>query len=190
MRLLTVAVLAVVLALSSAQNAFAAQASLNPTHGPPGTKAFFSGSGFVEPSFCEHAFHSIPDGLSAGYDECQETGGGGNGVISGSFTVAAGAKPGLYLVDFVGEASAEFTVGTGAIEVPYSICVLSLGVEQSDGVILWLPGYAYPGTPVSQCQNKTDLLGQDVLNRTIMIHQFILNGTYLVPETLPPIIVQ
>ena len=186
MRLLTVAVLAVVLALSSAQNAFAAQASLNPTHGPPGTKVFFSGSGFVEPSFCDHAFHSIPDGLSAGYDECQEIG----GVISGSFTVAAGAKPGLYLVDFVGEAWAEFTVGTGAIEVPYSICVLSLGVEQSDGVILWLPGYAYPGTPVSQCQNKTEVLGQDVLDRTIMIHQFILNGTFSVPVTLPPIIVQ
>jgi hypothetical protein len=43
-------------------------------------------------------------------------------------------------------------------------------VEEVNGTVAWLPGYGYPGTPISECQNKTDVLGQDVLDRTIMIH--------------------
>jgi hypothetical protein len=61
--------------------------------------------------------------------------------------------------------------------VAYRICVIRLGVQEQNGTIGWLPGYGYPGTPISECQNRTDVLGQDVLDRTIMIHQFILNFT-------------
>jgi hypothetical protein len=63
------------------------------------------------------------------------------------------------------------------VEVPYSVCVIQLGVQESNGTITWLPGYAYPGTPISECQNTTDVFGEDVLGGTIMFHQFILNGT-------------
>jgi hypothetical protein len=59
----------------------------------------------------------------------------------------------------------------------FVICVIRLGVQEQNGTIGWLPGYGYPGTPISECQNRTDVLGQDVLDRTIMIHQFILNFT-------------
>jgi len=90
-----------------------------------------------------------------------------------------------------GDISFTLTVGVLVIEVPYSICVIRLGIEQSDGALLWLLGYAYPGTPISQCQDKTEVLGQDVLDRTIVIHQFILNGTsYKIVTIQPPAIIQ
>ena len=104
--------------------------------------------------------------------------------------VAVGAH-GSYLVTIhtMGldqSASAEFNTAC-----TLQLCVIQLGVEEPNGTISWLPGYAYPGTPISQCQNKTDVLGQDVLDRTIMTHQFIQNRTLAVPipiqETLPPI---
>ena len=60
----------------------------------------------------------------------------------------------------------------------FSICVIRLGVEQPDGTVLWLPGYGYPDIPISQCQNVTEVLGQDVLGRTIVLHQYIENSTY------------
>jgi hypothetical protein len=65
------------------------------------------------------------------------------------------------------------------MKVPYSICVIQLGVQEFNGTITWLPGYAYPGTPVSECQDTTGVLGEDVLGGTIMFHQFIVNGTGL-----------
>jgi hypothetical protein len=68
------------------------------------------------------------------------------------------------------------------VAVPYSICVIQFGVQESGGTTTWLPGYTYPGTPISQCQNETGMIGQDVLGRTIMFHQFILNGTAYVTE--------
>jgi len=71
------------------------------------------------------------------------------------------------------------------VPVPYSICVIQFGVQESGGTITWLPGYGYPGTPISQCQNETGVFGQDVLGRTIMFHQFILNGTGYVTENTP-----
>jgi hypothetical protein len=71
------------------------------------------------------------------------------------------------------------------------VCVIQVGVEQPAGAILWLPGYAYPGTPISQCENTTDVLGQDVLDRTIVIQQFVQNRTfYLEPITIATVIVQ
>ena len=59
------------------------------------------------------------------------------------------------------------------VVVHFSICVIQLGVQQPNGTVSWLPGYGYPGTPISQCGNVTDVLG-----RTIMSHQFIMNGTF------------
>jgi hypothetical protein len=72
---------------------------------------------------------------------------------------------------------------TVTVPVPYSICVIQFGVQESGGTITWLPGYSYPDIPISQCQNETGVFGQDVLGRTIMFHQFILNGTAYVTIT-------
>ena len=63
------------------------------------------------------------------------------------------------------------------IEVPYSICVIQLGMQEQNRTVGWLPGYAYPGTPISECQDETGVLGEDVLGGTVMFHQFIMNGT-------------
>jgi hypothetical protein len=67
-----------------------------------------------------------------------------------------------------------FTIATVA-EEPYSICVIQMGLQDPNGTIAWLPGYAYPGTPISQCQDET-MGGQDVLGRTWVFHQFILGS--------------
>jgi hypothetical protein len=58
-----------------------------------------------------------------------------------------------------------------SIVVSFSMCVIQLGVQEQNGTIAWLPGYAYPGTTIAQCDNKTDFYA-DVLGRTIVIHQF------------------
>jgi hypothetical protein len=122
------------------------------------------------------------------------------GSICNQGTIVFGPKavgPGVYSVDVVGglpagqyvartfiEGCHIFTVIPATIlievvvEVPFSICVIQLGVQESDGTIAWLPGYAYPDTPISLCQNMTEVLGQDVLDRTIVLHQFIQNRTY------------
>jgi hypothetical protein len=63
------------------------------------------------------------------------------------------------------------------VEVPWSICVIQLGVQESGEIITWLPGYTYSGTPIWQCKNKTEALGQDTLGRIVVLHQFIMNGT-------------
>jgi hypothetical protein len=71
-----------------------------------------------------------------------------------------------------------FMVGT-VVVVHWSICVIQLGVQQPNETVSWLPGYGYPDSPISQCQNMTEVLGQDVLDRMIVLHQFIINGTYV-----------
>ena len=64
MRLLAAAVLAVILALSSAQNVHAApQISLNPIFGPPGTIVTVTGSGFIVSAQPYCNFVSNPAGL-------------------------------------------------------------------------------------------------------------------------------
>jgi len=60
---------------------------------------------------------------------------------------------------------------------PYSICVIQLGVQQPNGTVSSLPGYGYPDIPISRCQNETEVLGQDILGRTIVLHQYIENMT-------------
>jgi len=94
----------------------------------------------------------------------------------------SGLSVGTYCVWIIDDNNVQgfgsFTVAPTPTLVHYSICVIQSGVQESGGTITWLPGFAYPDTPVSQCQNKTEVLGQDVLGRTIMLHQFIENGTF------------
>jgi len=108
---------------------------------------------------------------------------GESGPGAYSFTVHM-SQAGPYSAIVTGDAAGcvDFSVADAAVvgpvtALPYSACVISLGVEQSDGTVLWLPGYTYPGTPISQCQDKTEVLGQDAQGRTILMHQYILNGT-------------
>jgi len=53
-----------------------------------------------------------------------------------------------------------------------TVCAIQLGVKEPNGTLSWLPGYGYPDLLPSECQNKTEVLGQDVLGRTIVLHQF------------------
>jgi hypothetical protein len=61
-------------------------------------------------------------------------------------------------------------------ELPYNACVVQFGVKNSDGTTEWMPGYAYPSTLISECQEKTGELGEDALGRTIVFHQFIVGS--------------
>jgi len=63
------------------------------------------------------------------------------------------------------------TWGILRLEACLEICAIQVGVEEPKGTVSWLPGYAYPGLPPSQCQDKTEYY-TDVLGRTIVIHQF------------------
>jgi hypothetical protein len=112
-----------------------------------------------------------------------------------TFTVA-NVPPGLYAFNATGSIKGDWALGsftvtripvvtTIIVPVNYSLCVMRLGVEQTGWTVLWLPGYGYPDIPVSQCQNMTDVLGQDVLGRTIVLHQFIQNRTYYEKVTVP-----
>jgi len=67
-------------------------------------------------------------------------------------------------------------------KIVLQLCVIQVGVEQPVSAVLWLPGYAYPDTPISQCQNMTQVLGQDVLDRTIVIQQFVQNRTFFTEQ--------
>ena len=61
------------------------------------------------------------------------------------------------------------------IEVPYSICVVQVGLVQQDGSTEWI-GTGVTGAPISKCQNTTEYF-TDVIGGTVAFHQFILNGT-------------
>jgi hypothetical protein len=58
------------------------------------------------------------------------------------------------------------------------LCVIQVGVEQPDGVVLWLPGYAYPDLPPSSCPDVTDQYG-DGSGGMFVLHQFVQNRTYV-----------
>jgi hypothetical protein len=167
--------------------------SITPSSGPPGTLVTVTGHGFsIADTGC--SVTSSPLGLISTPTPCALTWYqiAGFTDVSISFTVASGAT-GVYMVtvegiDIKDTASGSFTV-TGApapttivVPVNVSICVIRLGVEQSGGTVLWLQGYGYPDIPEdlvrTQCQNMTEVLGQDVLGRTWVLHQFIQNRTY------------
>jgi hypothetical protein len=177
-RVLAVAILALVLALSFPPSAFPAPVettlSLSPGCGPPGTVISFLAVVFGN-SEHDPSISSLPDGLLSAVT-ITITNRVSDSVVSGTFTVAAGAH-GSYLVTV-------HTLGIGySISVEFStacpqLCLIQLGMQEQNGTITWLPGYVYPGTPVSECQDTTGVLGDDVLGGTIMFHQFILNITY------------
>ena len=66
-------------------------------------------------------------------------------------------------------------IGTTVIEVPYSICVVQVGLVQQDGSTEWI-STGVTGAPISECQNTT-VYFTDVGGGTVAFHQFILNGT-------------
>jgi len=103
--------------------------------------------------------------------------------MTGTFAVAAGAS-GSYsvTVTYFGQTSdpVQFNadggpVGFLVIEVPYSICVVQVGLVQQDGSTEWI-GTGVTGAPISECQNTTEFF-TDVTGGTVAFHQFILNGT-------------
>jgi hypothetical protein len=67
--------------------------------------------------------------------------------------------------------------------VPWSICVVQVGLVQQDGSTAWI-GTGVTGAPITDCQNKTEYF-TDVIGDTVAFHQFILNGTSSHPVTLP-----
>jgi len=67
-------------------------------------------------------------------------------------------------------------------KIVLQLCVIQVGVEQPPSAVLWLPGYAYPDIPISQCENITEVLGQDVLGTTIVIQQFVQNRTFFTEQ--------
>jgi hypothetical protein len=74
----------------------------------------------------------------------------------------------------------EFNIDTWGIlysQAHIEMCTIQIGVAQPNGTVLWLPGYAYPDLPPSQCPDKTGYY-TDVLDRTIVIHQFNQTITY------------
>jgi hypothetical protein len=115
---------------------------------------------------------TVPRGWILTNIECQTT-------SSSSFSFIANGV----IIDYVTGDDVRCTFTNSRIPpIPLSICVTQLGVQESGGTIYWLPGYVYSGALISQCENKTDVLGEDVLGRTIMFHQFVLNGTF--PEAV------
>jgi hypothetical protein len=58
------------------------------------------------------------------------------------------------------------------------LCVIQVGVEQPDGVVLWLPGYAYPDLPPSSCPDVTEQYS-DGSDGMLVFHQFVQNRTYV-----------
>jgi hypothetical protein len=81
--------------------------------------------------------------------------------------------------------NATTVVITSTAVVPESICVIRLGIEEPNGTVIWTLGYAYPGLPPSQCQDKTEHY-TDVLGRTVVAHQFLETRIFftIVTETL------
>jgi len=168
-------IVTVIFFMTRVPSAHAARVSLppliiSPGSGPPGTLVGVVGFGF-DPTDSSCVIYSYPSGLiSSPTVSC------GGTVASASFTVASGAR-GVYTVTIMGN-TGDSASGSFIATPPTRICVIRLGVEQTGGTVLWLPGYGYPDTPISQCQNMTEVLGQDVLGRTIVLHQFMQNMTY------------
>lgn len=67
--------------------------------------------------------------------------------------------------------------GGRVVSVSYQLCLVRLGVKQSDGSVWYMPGYAYAPTP-PPCPEKLDS-STDVLGRKIVIHQFNETWVYV-----------
>ena len=67
--------------------------------------------------------------------------------------------------------------GGRAVSVSYQLCLVQLGVQQSDGNVWYMPGYAYAPVP-PPCSEKFGS-STDVLGRKIVIHQFNETWVYV-----------
>jgi hypothetical protein len=94
-----------------------------------------------------------------------------------SFRVLAVAVLGVMLA----LSSVSFVEG---VSQTYELCLIQLGVQQSDGSVSWLPGYAYAPIP-PPCPEKFDNY-TDVLGRTMVIHQFNETRVYVYKPPSPP----
>jgi hypothetical protein len=63
------------------------------------------------------------------------------------------------------------------VSASYQLCLVQWGVQQSDGNVWYMPGYAYAGIPPS-CPEKFGS-STDVLGRKIVIHQFNETWVYV-----------
>jgi hypothetical protein len=63
------------------------------------------------------------------------------------------------------------------VSVSYQLCLVQWGVQQSDGSVWYMPGYAYASIP-PPCPEKFGS-STDVLGRTIVIHQFNETWVYV-----------
>jgi hypothetical protein len=183
-RLLAVTVLVLVAVALPIQSAFAALTlDINPNPVVLGGSITFSGTGATPGA--QISVGIWPSGQCAG---SPQTGANGNADNSGNYQITF--SPSLPVGQWDAQTASNepllpkspcvaFTVvealPTTVVEVPWSICVVQVGLVQQDGSTEWI-GTGVTGAPISQCQNKTEVF-QDVLDQTIMIHQFILNGT-------------
>ena len=184
-RLLAVAVLAVTLALSSAQNVYAASIGLTPNPVTQGSSFQVTGFGFPINNVGTLSVYADTSGNCTGPTSFQQNvtpdGSGQVGPLTFSSS-SLGVGIHCILIDFGAiRDNNELTVTAPAsaapvvIEVPYSVCVVQVGLVQQDGSIEWI-GTGVTGAPISECQNTTVYL-TDVGGGTVAFHQFILNGT-------------
>jgi hypothetical protein len=72
-----------------------------------------------------------------------------------------------------------FFLSPPVVDVPYSICVVQVGLVQQDGSTEWI-GTGVTGAPISACQNTAGYFA-DVGGGTVALNQFVVNGTYSSP---------
>jgi hypothetical protein len=190
---LAVALLVVVFALSSAVNVYAVTTwtATDVTVFPGG-----SGSSTVTAYGPNAEFFYVCVGLPFGA-ACQYSAGGHLDTFTndpdteivtvttspstpiGTYTITLHISPGSLNPP---GADATFTLNVGTrvivIEVPYSICVVQVGLVQQDGSTEWI-GTGVTGAPISDCQNTTEYF-TDVGGGTVAFHQFIMNGTFTI----------
>jgi hypothetical protein len=168
-RVLLVAVLVVMLALSSGlsveANGPTFNISLTPSCGPAGTLVTFTSPG-------------SPTGISEQPSEFTTT---ITCPVEGPcfFTVLDVPVGEYTLYWYMQDGSTgigNFHVGRCPVSKAYELCLIQLGVQQSNETVSWLPGYAYAPIP-PPCPEKFDNY-TDVLGRTIVIHQFNETGVY------------
>jgi len=183
---LTVLLILVSFSLVSVKPAWAlASLIITPNPVSPGVSIQVSGTGFLpNVPVLFVTLHSGSSCLSSPTADQQTSTDPSGNLVPVTFSTS-GLTAGTYCIDTPGPggaAQASLDVFT-VVEVPYSICVIQLGVQQPNGTVSSLPGYGYPDIRISECRNMTEVLGQDVLGRTIVFHQFILNGTSFVIVT-------
>ena len=171
-RVLAVAVLVVMLALSSGLSVEANggptfNLSLTPSCGPPGTLVTFTYPG--SPTSIDEK----PSWFTGQVIDCQTHPGTCSFTVSddqGVPDVPIGEYTLYFYMQDGSTGIGNFHVGRCPVSKAYELCLMQLGVQQSDGTVSWLPGYAYTPIPPT-CPEKFDNY-TDVFGRVIVIHQF------------------